>query len=78
MTELLTEKPPKVVKIDNTYVYVHFLQEVEQEIQQKAFVVNAGLDTFSKAELFAYTLLEARGNFSVLPKPTSEETPDDD
>lgn len=78
MTELLTEKPPKVVKVDNIYVYVHFLQEVEQEIQQKAFVVNAGLDTFSKAELFAYTLLEARGYFSVLPEPTSEETPDDD
>jgi hypothetical protein len=41
-------------------------------------VVNAGLDTFSKAELFAYTLLEARGYFSVLPESTSEETPDDD
>jgi len=78
MTELLTEKPPKVVKVDNTYFYVHFLQEVEQEIQQKTFVVNAGLDTFSKAELFAYTLLEARGYFSALPKPTSEQTSDND
>ena len=78
MTELLAEKPPEVVKVDNTYVYVHFLREVEQEIQQKAFAVNAGLDTFSKAELFAYMLLEARGYFSVLPEPTSEETPDDD
>jgi hypothetical protein len=78
MTELLTEKPPKVVKVDNTYFYVHFLREVEQEIQQKVFVVNAGLDTFSKVELFAYTLLEARGYFSVLPKPTSEETSDND
>lgn len=78
MIELLTEKPPKVVKVDNTYFYVHFLREVEQEIQQKVFVVNAGLDVFSKAELFAYTLLEARGYFSVLPEPTSEETSDDD
>jgi hypothetical protein len=78
MTGILTETPPKVVKVDNTYFYAHFLREVEQEIQQKAFVVNAGLDTFSKAELFAYTLLEARGYFSVLPEPTSEETSDDD
>ncbi len=78
MTELSTEKPRQVIGIDNTYFYIDFLQEVEQEIQQKAFMVNAGLDAFSRAELFAYTLLERRGYFSVLPEPTSEKTPDDD
>jgi hypothetical protein len=78
MTELPTEKPRQVIGIDNIYFYIDFLQEVEQEIQKKAFMVHAGLDAFSKTESFVYALLEARGYFSVLPEPTSEETPDDD
>ena len=73
MAEPLAKKTPNVVKVDNTYIYVHFLREVEQEIQQKAFAVKAGLDVFSKAELFAYTLLEAKGYFSVQRQPTNEE-----
>jgi hypothetical protein len=77
MTEISTEKPRQVIGIDNTYFYIDFLQDVEQEIQQKAFRVNAGLDAFSKAELFVYALLEARGYFSVLLEPTSKKTPDD-
>jgi hypothetical protein len=78
MTELSTEKPRKIISIDNTYFYIDFLQEVAQEIQQKAFMVEAGLDAFSKAEHFAYDLLKRRDYFSVLPEPTSEETTDDD
>jgi len=78
MTELSKETPPKIIKVDNTYFYVHFLQEVEQEVKKKAFLVSAGLDTFSKAELFAYTLLEAMGYFYVSPEPTNKENPDDD
>jgi hypothetical protein len=68
---------PKIVKVDNTYCYVHFLQEVEEEIQKKAFVVSAGLDTFSKAELFAYLLLEARGYFvSIEPNLSTSKVPE--
>ena len=77
MTELSTEKTRQVIGIDSTYFYIDFLQEVEQEIQQKVFRVKAGLDAFSKAERFAYALLEARGYFSVSPELTSEKAPND-
>jgi len=70
MIEPSERKQPTVERVDNTYCYVHFLQEVEQEIQRKSFMVKSGLDTYSKAELFAYTILQARGYFKTT-EPTS-------
>jgi hypothetical protein len=54
-----------------TYFYVDFLKEVEEEIQKKAFLVSSGLDSFTRAELFAYEALKANGYFPFTP---SEET----
>ena len=53
------------------YFYEDFLKELEKEIQKKAFLVALSLDSFTRAELFAYETLKANGYFSV---PDSEET----
>lgn len=61
-------QPRRVVGLYNSgYYFKDFLEEVEQEIQQKAFRVQAGIDTFSKAEQLAYMVLEQNGYFSVEP-----------
>jgi hypothetical protein len=60
----------------STYYYTDFLKEVEEEIQKKAFLVNAGLDKFSKAEIFAYWALHANGYFFVEPEQANHDLPD--
>lgn len=60
----------------STYYYTDFLKEVEEEIQKKAFLVNAGLDKFSKAEIFAYWALHANGYFFVEPEQANHDLPE--
>lgn len=49
------------------YFYEDFLKELEKEIQKKAFLVSSGVDSFTRAELFAYETLKANGYFPVDP-----------
>jgi len=57
MTEPMNQ--PRVISLSSNsgYYYVHFLEEVAEELRQKAFVVQTGLDTVSKAEQLAYAVL---------------------
>jgi hypothetical protein len=57
--------PPKVISLSSNsgYYYVHFLEEVAEELRQKEFVVQTGLDTVSKAEQLAYAVLFNNGFF---------------
>jgi hypothetical protein len=49
---------------DGGYYKTAFLEDVEKEIQSKAFRVKAGVDTFSKAETLAYLILKKIGYFA--------------
>lgn len=46
------------------YYETAFLEDVEKEIQSKAFRVKAGTDTFSKAETLAYLISKKIGYFA--------------
>ena len=48
---------------DGQYFYLDFIDELVKEMQLKAFRVQAKLDSFSKAETFAYWILKERGYF---------------
>ena len=63
MTEQAT--PPRVISLspNSGYYYVHFLEEVAEELKQKAFLVKSGLASVSKAEQFAYAVLLKHGFF---------------
>jgi hypothetical protein len=64
-----TQQSQKAVSLTAPMYYnADFLQEVEEEIQKKAFVVITGMDQFSKAETLAYCLLQANGYFSGGPE----------
>lgn len=56
-------EPNLVGLYDCGYYKTSFLREVESEPQSKAFVVKAGLATFSRAEQLAYMILESRDYF---------------
>lgn len=45
------------------YYKRQFLEEVAQEFREKAFVVQSGLESFSKAETLAFMVLESQGFF---------------
>lgn len=67
--------PPvrKIIKLfADAYFYEDFLKEVEDEIQKKAFLVSSGVDSFTRAELFAYETLKANGYFFVPPSENTE------
>ena len=63
----------KVIHLYNCGWYEpEFLEKVEKEIQNKAFLVKSGMDTFSAAEQLAYSVLQSQGYFEVEKSPTSE------
>ena len=70
------EQNRRVISLASTYYYIDFLEEVEEEIQKKAFLVNSGLDEFSKAEIFAYWALQANGYFFVESEQANHDLPD--
>lgn len=49
----------QAVCIDNVYYNTPFIKEVGEELMKKAFVVRAGLDEFTKAEILALHILRA-------------------
>lgn len=55
--------PPRVIALSHNsgYYYVHFLEEVAEELRQKAFLVQSGLDSITKAEQLAYAVLYNNG-----------------
>ena len=55
--------PPKIIALSSGsgYYYVHFLEEVAEELRQKAFLVQSGLDSVTKAEQLAYAVLYNNG-----------------
>ena len=55
--------PPRVIALtgNHAYYYVHFLEEVAEELRQKAFLVQSGLDSVTKAEQLAYAVLYSNG-----------------
>lgn len=61
MAEQVT--PPRVIALTRNpgYYYVHFLEEVAEELRQKAFLVRSGLDSVTKAEQLAYAVLCSNG-----------------
>lgn len=66
MDDLNNPPEPKIVSLNNTtWFYSSFLRELEKEIQGKAYEVQAGIDKFSKAEMFAYMVLQNNGYFEV-------------
>ena len=70
-----TQQSQKAVSLTAPVYYnADFLQEVEKEIQKKAFVVITGMDQFSKAETLAYCLLQANGYFVNVPEPVTNDT----
>ena len=81
--------PPKIISLSSNsgYYYVHFLEEVAEELRKKEFLVRSGLDSVTKAEQLAYAVLFNHGFFQreeprtcyrgieARPIPTPTETP---
>lgn len=54
----------KVIRVAEELFYADFIDEVVEEIQTKAFLVQAKMDSFSKAEALAYWILKKNGYFN--------------
>jgi len=58
------EKPPKFIRLHCDPIFSEsFVEEVVEELKLKAPCVKMGLDTVSKTDQFAFTILEAKGYF---------------
>lgn len=62
----------RIIKVAEEYFYLDFIDKVVEEIQTKAFLVQAGLDSFSEAETFAYWILKREGYFEGSPLSSDE------
>jgi hypothetical protein len=65
MTDLpLTEtEPPKLIRVCDHLFYESFVREVAEELKRKALYIKGGLETVSKTDQFAFSILENKGYF---------------